>query len=92
MFVPGKTQGGLLAARWHTGVWFGKRFSSDEHLVSMLDGTVVRARAVQAFPVEQRWSKEAVDRVKGMPWAPTGSLTQNAYLRPSLPAPAEGCR
>ena len=23
--VPGKSQGGLLAARWHTGVWLGKR-------------------------------------------------------------------
>ena len=65
-------------------------FASDEHLVSMPDGTVVRARSVQAFPVEQLWSKEAVDRVKGMPWAPTGTLTQNTYLRPSLPAPAEG--
>ena len=88
--VPGKTQGGLLAARWHTGVWLGKRFASDEHLVSMPDGTVVRARSVQAFPVEQLWSKEAVDRVKGMPWAPTSTLTQNTYLRPSIPAPAEG--
>ena len=36
--VPGNTQGGLLAARWHTGVWLGKRFASDEHLVSMPDG------------------------------------------------------
>ena len=26
--VPRKTQGGLLAARWHTGVWLGKRFAS----------------------------------------------------------------
>ena len=56
----------------------------------MPDGTVVRARSVQAFPVEQLWSKDAVDRVKGMPWAPTGTLTQNTYLRPSIPAPAEG--
>ena len=88
--VPGKTPGGLLAARWQTGVRLGKRFASDEHLVSMPDGTVVRARSVEVFPVEQLWSKEAVDRVKGMPWAPTGTSIQNTYLRPSLPAPAEG--
>ena len=40
----------------------------------MPDGTVVRARSVQAFPVEQLWSKDAVDRVKGMPKAPTGTF------------------
>ena len=77
--VPGKTQGGLLAARWHTGVWFGKRCAIDEHLVSMPDGTVVCARAVQASPVEHLWSKEAVVRVKGMPWTLTSTLTQTTY-------------
>ena len=54
--VPGKTQGGRTAARWH--------------LVSLPDGTVVRAPAVQAFPVEQLCSKEAVDGAKGVPQVP----------------------
>ena len=30
--------------------------------------------------------------MKGVPWAPTGTLTQNTYLCPSLPGSAEGER
>ena len=43
-------------------MWFGARFASDEHFVSMSDGTAVRTRAVQAFRVVHVWSQEGGER------------------------------
>ena len=58
--VVGKTQGGLMTARWLPGVWLGKRFSSEEHIVAMDDGKVIRSRAVRSLPEEYWWNKEKV--------------------------------
>ena len=72
--TPGKAQGGLMQPRWYEGVWIGKTFSSDEHIVSMPDGRIVRARSVRSFPEGEKWSKEALDQITGKPWAPTSTL------------------
>ena len=48
--TAGKVSGGVMAARWHEGLWLGKTFASDEHIVSMPNGDVVRARSVRYFP------------------------------------------
>ena len=40
--------GGLMQTRWSCGVWLGKAHGSDEHLVSLLDGSGLRrARTVK---------------------------------------------
>ena len=49
----GKLQGGLLRERWGVGVWLGKRWSNDEHIVSMSSGKVVRARDVRPMPEKE---------------------------------------
>ena len=41
--LQGKLQGGLLGERWVRGVWLGKRWGSDEHVLSLADGNVVGA-------------------------------------------------
>ena len=84
--VSGKVQGGVLRERWVEGLWLGKRFSSDEHIVSRLsDGKVFRSRSVQALGREA--SGEEVRAIIGRPWAPTGTLTSAGedIPRPSLP-------
>ena len=45
--LSGHVVGGVLADRWQTGSWLGKTASSDEHIVGMPDGTVVRTRTVR---------------------------------------------
>ena len=36
-----------MAERWYEGVWLGKRFHTEEHLVARAtDGVVVRTRSV----------------------------------------------
>ena len=35
-----------MTARWKTGLWLGKAWNSDEHLIAGEHGTVVVARSV----------------------------------------------
>ena len=67
--VSGKVQGGVMTERWFEGVWLGKRFHTEEHLVApSVDGVVVRTRSVQPMP--NAVTMELLDRMVGAPWAP----------------------
>ena len=69
----GKVKGGVLADRWYPGLWLGKRFASDEHLVGFMgDGRVYRCRSVQALRRPPTASE--LDAVVGRPSAPTGTM------------------
>ena len=45
--IPGKPVGGLMTPRWVKGLWLGKLWASDEHIVTEPGGGVVRARPVK---------------------------------------------
>ena len=64
-----------MAERWLGEIWLGKRWATDEHVVSMPGGKVARARAIHEFPVGRRWDADALLAVTGAPWAPSGTLT-----------------
>jgi len=83
--VPGKPKGGLMAPRWIPGVWLGKRFSSEEHVVAMGGGRVVRARAVRSLPEASMWVKEDVLGIIGVPWKPSGVLEGDGEKLPEVP-------
>ena len=83
--APGKQKGGVTQPRWLEGVYLGTRFQSNEHLVSMEDGRVIKARGVQALPEERRWNKEKVLGVVGKPWNP---MAFRAFRRPRI---SENC-
>ena len=64
-YIHGR-RGGDLRGRWTTGIWVGKAFKTDEHLI--LDQTGVnKCRAVRRHVQEKRWSAEWVRQVKGLP-------------------------
>ena len=71
--VSAKVEGGVMQDRWQKGVWLGKRFTTDEHIIGTADGSVVRSVNVKAHP-EEPWSREAFDTVKGAPWNPSGTV------------------
>ena len=54
--IPGKPQGRLMSERWFRGVWLGKRWGTDEHIVSH-QGSVVRARTVRPDPEGKNWDR-----------------------------------
>ena len=60
-----------MDSRWIKGVWLGKRFGIEEHIVSMPDGSVVRSPAVKIHP-DGEFDREMFDSVKGVPWDPSG--------------------
>ena len=45
--LAGDTIGGVLLNRWSVGTWLGKTPMSDEHMVALPTGQVVRARTVK---------------------------------------------
>ena len=57
--IPDKVRGGLMMERWLPGIWLGKRFTTDEHVVGLENGKVVRTRSVRQRPVRTcgRWRR-----------------------------------
>jgi hypothetical protein len=70
--IPCKPEGGLMQERWVRGVWLGKRFMSDEHLVVVEDGSVCVTSAVRLLPVSDSWDIDFINKIKGTPWDPKG--------------------
>ena len=55
-----------MTERWHLGMWLGKRFHTEEHIVARKgDGLVIRFRAVKAMPEET--TLDDLDNIKGSP-------------------------
>ena len=83
-----------MKERWVRGVWLGKRFTIDEHIIGLENGKVVRTRNVRPKSSEDTWSFEEIDRIKGQPWDPSVTLTyeklaQEKCPRIEEPTPAE---
>ena len=87
--LPGKVQGGLMRERWVLSVWLGKKWSSDEHIVALQDGRVVRVRDVAPEPDERAYDKERLWSVKGTPSNPSAGIPESDFRRdiPRAPAP-----
>ena len=62
--VSAKVQGGDMSARWAKCIWLGKRFVSEEHLIGIAGGAVVRSGAVKPHP-EIEWDSKLFDGIVG---------------------------
>ena len=45
-----KVHGGDMSARWAKGIWLGKRFTTEEHIIGTVEGLVAIAGAVREHP------------------------------------------
>ena len=84
--VTGKVQGGVMEPRWKPAVWLGKRFVTDEHVISLEDGKVVRARGIKPVDTGSSWNWEALKQIQGVPWAPNPEVP-DVVLLPRAPEP-----
>ena len=66
-----KVQGGVMEPRWPVGIWLGKRFATEEHIVGTQNGTIIRCGAVKPHP-EGQFCRALFDGIRGSPWNPTG--------------------
>ncbi len=64
--IPCKPEGGLMTERWVNGIWLGKKFQSDEHVVGMEDGSVCVTPSVRLLPDSESWSVDLV-KPRGVP-------------------------
>ena len=56
-----------MQPRWHEGIWLGKLWKSDEHILGTL-GKMVRARAIRTLPETESWCRDMVEKVNVQPW------------------------
>ena len=79
---------GSLDSRWESGIWLGTRWRSMEHHIGTPDG-VLQSYRIERKPLEDRWSKEAVEAIVGTPWRPQPSLGDTTAPRVLPPLPAD---
>ena len=58
-----------MQARWQQGIFIGVRVDTNEKLVATEEGCHV-AQSVRRKPLDERWSAEALEKIRGTPWEP----------------------
>ncbi len=95
--LPGKFRGGDLQPRWSTGIWLGKHWRSDEHIIAS-PSDIVRARSIRGLPDRESWSIGEIEAIKATPWnlKPTEEQTQDKPrvipAEPEAPGEPEAAR
>ena len=64
---PGKTSGGSMEERWTEGIWLGKTARSDEHIIALDNGKIVKAGAIVTRPERESWCSADVMNIKKAP-------------------------
>ena len=78
--VSGAVQGGVVAERFYEGLWLGKTFKSNEDLVNLDDGQVVRSRSTKERPTTVKLTMEMLDKVVAPTWKPTSTISDSQPL------------
>ena len=87
--LQGKPQGGIMRERWIPGLRLGKRWATDEHVVSVASGLVVRARDVRLFSPDRAFDLEFVKNVVGTPSNPSAMEDEDTTWHDIPRAPVE---
>ena len=84
MFMPlDALKHGKLQPRWLNGVYLGIRLETSERLVGTSEG-VFECRSIRRILEVERWSKEDILGIKGVPWKPY-QFTDNDRILTKLP-------
>ena len=75
---------GKLDSQTAVGIWLGKSLQSDERYIGTSNG-VQRCRSIWRRPEAKRWDPSQLEKMKGEPWQPRGTLT----MVPGTPATGE---
>eukprot|EP00973_Karenia_brevis_P022846 3143747-Karenia_brevis.AAC.1 len=59
-----------LETIWFDGTWLGVHRRTHEHLIANESGAVVKARSIRRRPLPERWSADAIEKLKGTPTKP----------------------
>ena len=83
-FVPKKLRA-KLSLRWRVGTYLGNAQATNECYVAASGGNVIKARAAVRVVEPSRWSKAALEGIKGTPmcFRPQQSSDSDAHLEES---------
>ena len=56
-----------MSLRWNIGVFLGYVNGSNEHYIGSSDGHVLKTRSIVRIVEGERWSKDAVLKIRGIP-------------------------
>ena len=62
-----------MEPRWYEGIWLGKLWRSDEHVL-FSNGRVVRAKCIRGLPEVNSWSLAEVEKINVTPWNLQGQV------------------
>ena len=66
-------------------MWLEKRFTTDEYVIGLENGKVVRTRNVRPKSLEDTWTFDETDKIKGQPWDPSVTLTYEQLVQERFP-------
>ena len=76
-----------LDPRWRVGSFIGRSWNSDQNMILINDGSVVRARAMVRLVESKRWDAE---RLEHIPMTPDDLTTATTDATEVAPAPLAG--
>ena len=77
MYKPAKTVHIEKAEpRWMDGIWLGIVRETHEHIIGTSRG-VIKCRAIAAVEENQKFSKQDIEEVRGVPWQPVPGRRTN---------------
>ena len=92
---PRALEQGHLEPRWDPGVYLGTRWGSVDHWIGYEDDTVQKAHAFKRMPESNRWERDRVLRILGLPNDPLNATGRppNVAVEPEVvPAPQDEAR
>ena len=83
-YVPRKTRA-KLDHRWRLGIFIGLSSNSNEVFIGLPNGNVVKSKTVARVMIANRWNKDAVLKVRGIPGSlnPAGTEDINPKIEES---------
>ena len=63
-----------MEPRFHAGIYLGRRFETNELLLGLRNGTVVKARDARETTDDTAWDRAFLEAITGVPWDPAGTM------------------
>lgn len=90
-FMPKRLRA-KLDMRWKLGIFLGLSPDSNENMIGLANGSVIKARSIARVIEASRWDLVAVNKIRGIPGdlAPSGNDGINAGIAESATPHADG--
>ena len=68
-----------MQPRFHSGTFLGRRFETNELLIALPSGDIVKARDFKDVPDADAWNKDSIEKITGTPYQPATTIPMQVY-------------